>query len=304
MSLLEVENLNISFIDGRSRINAVKSVSLTLETKGSLCIIGESGSGKSVLVESFLGVLDSKAEASGRITFNGKDILGMGPNELRGIRGKGICLIPQNATQAWNPMMRVGQQVREFLIKCGKDEAYIKKEVPRIFEECDLDPSLLRQFPHRLSGGMSQRAMIAMCIAAEPDILIADEPTKGLDGSSKKEVLKLMSSLKDNHSLIVITHDLATAGICEDIIVLYAGTVMESGKTKDILTNPLHPYTKGLIAAHPRNGLNPIPGGGERHDGIGCCFKTRCCHNHDNCNEHIDLHDKSGRALRCCHDHH
>lgn len=302
MSLLEIRDLNISFYDKNRPILAIKDMNLDLDRQESICIVGESGSGKSVLAESILGLHDS-AHVSGSIKFKGRDILKMSECDIQNIRGKEVCLIPQNASQSWNPMMRLGKQMEEFLVKCGKDREEAQKSLMATMRGCGLDTGLTREYPHRLSGGMSQRAMIAMCMAAEPDLLIADEPTKGLDNRCKEEVLNIMSSIREDHSLIMITHDLSASRICERLAVLYGGSIMEMGATNDVLHQPLHPYTKGLIGAHPRNGMVPIPGNGERPKVKGCSYVSRCCHSHDSCSQDIHLHDRDGRHVRCCHDH-
>ena len=301
MTLLSVRNLNVSFVSGENIIRAVNGLDLDIESGRSLAIVGESGSGKSVLASAILGMLEENGTADGEIAFDGEDLLKSERKRMVSLRGRDICLIPQNAWSAWDPIMRVGDQMTEFLRKCGVS----KEEAPRMVEEylgrCGLNPSVLRSYPHRLSGGMSQRAMIAMCTAVHPRLLIADEPTKGLDGRSRKLVLDVMSTVREGSTLLMITHDLKAARSCEDVAIMYGGRIVELGPSNDVLDRPLHPYTRGLCAAHPNKGMVPIPGGvGERTDGKGCGFRDRCRLTDGPCSGDIPLLGTE-RKVRCCH---
>ena len=227
----------------------------------------------------------------------------MSRKRLEQVRGKGICLIPQNASQAWDPLMRIGKQMTEFIEKTG----YSKKEALDLAAEnlirCGFeDPvPIMKSYPYTLSGGMSQRAMIAMCLAVEPEVIIADEPTKGLDTKSVAQVIDLMTMItKEKRTFIMITHDLDVAQCCEEIAVLYSGLIVERGKSDEVSSNPYHPYTKGLIMAQPKNGMHPIPGDiGLRPDRIGCPFRNRCLQCDERCTSDVPLTDVRGRTVRC-----
>ncbi|MDD1772962.1 MAG: ABC transporter ATP-binding protein [Methanomassiliicoccales archaeon] len=301
MTLLSVRGLDVSFVSGKSVIRAVNGLDLDLDEGSSLAIVGESGSGKSVLASAILGMLEDNGTARGEMLFDGEDLMKAERRRMVALRGKDICLLPQNAWSAWDPIMRIGDQMIEFLRKCGVP----KEEAPQIAEgylgRCGLDPSVLRSYAHRLSGGMSQRAMIAMCTAVHPRLLIADEPTKGLDGRSRKLVLDVISTVRERSALLMITHDLKAARSCEDVAIMYGGRIVEIGPANDVLDHPRHPYTKGLCAAHPNKGMVPIPGCiGERTSGEGCCFRDRCCSNDAACSGDIPL-DGNGWKVRCCH---
>ena len=301
MTLLSVRDLRVSFASGEDVILAVNGLDLDIDDGRSLAIVGESGSGKSVLASAILGMLEDNGTASGEMLFGGEDLMKADRKRLASLRGRDICLIPQNAWSAWDPIMRIGGQMVEFMRRCGVP----KEEAPQLAEEylvrCGLDPGVLRSFAHRLSGGMSQRAMIAMCAAVHPRLLIADEPTKGLDGRSRKLVLEIMSTVREGSALLMITHDLRAARSCEEVAIMYGGRIVETGPANEVLDHPHHPYTKGLCAAHPKQGMVPIPGGtGERARGEGCCFMDRCPLSDGTCSGDIPL-EGTTRKVRCRH---
>lgn len=301
MSLLSVRGLNVTFVSGEETIHAVNSLDLDLDSGGSLALVGESGSGKSVLASAILGTLEENGMASGQVWFNGRNILGLDEAQMMGLRGREICLVPQNAWSAWDPVMRIGDQMTEFMRCCGVP----REEAPDLALEyaqmCGLGPEVLRSYAHRLSGGMSQRAMIAMCASVRPRLLIADEPTKGLDGRSRGMVLDLLNTVVDEAALLMITHDLRAARSCREVAVLYGGRIVESGPANEVLDIPLHPYTAGLCAAHPRRGMVPIPGGeGHRSGVLGCCFQERCRLADEACRSEVAM-SGGARKVRCCH---
>jgi len=303
MNVLEIDGLNVSFNVGDAELNIIRDLNFSLKQNDSISMIGESGSGKSVIAAAILNGLEKNAIVSGTVRYRGESIYDMSGKRLREVKGKGICLIPQNASQSWDPLMRIGAQMGGFLLKAG----YEKKEIPSmIYDEllkCGFDDpaAITSSYPHKLSGGMSQRALIAMCTSVSPDILIADEPTKGLDGQSMSRVLELMASMKDEKTFIMITHDLCAAECCKKTAVLYAGKIVEFGDSKKVLDDPLHPYSVGLRAAHPRNGMTPIRGNGYRNPQDGCPFRERCDLCTAECSSEIPTTEVRGRMVRCIH---
>ena len=301
MSLLEIKGLNVRFRIGDDILHAVKDLDVVVNPSETVSMVGESGSGKSVLVSAVFGILERNSSVDGEILFKGRDLLSTPRREFDLIRRKELVLIPQNVSQAWDPMMRIGDQMREFMTNAGVPE----QDVPRIskdyLSQCGFeDPKLITDtYPHRLSGGMSQRAMIAMCMSVEPSLVIADEPTKGIDESAKEGILDLLVSERWSSSLLMITHDIASASRCRRMMVMYGGRCVESGDTAEILKDPLHPYTKGLIGSDPRRGLNPIPFASRDLFPGECSFGNRCILRNDGCDDSLFL--VNGREVRCRH---
>ena len=302
MNTIEIKDMNISFNVDMGKIYVIRDLNMTLESGCSVSFVGESGSGKSVIASAITRTLEKNANVSGDVFFQGKSVYGMSEKEIREIRGKEMGLIPQNASQAWDPIMKVGKQMSNFLIKVGKNKEEIPDILFKSLEKCGFDDPhfVLDTYPHRLSGGMSQRAMIAMIISAQPTMLIADEPTKGIDGKSIKKVIEIITDLGKNNTQMVITHDLNIAKCCKETIVLYGGIIIERGNSVDILNDPIHEYTVGLKRAHPKNGMHPIPGGSSSRDfGMGCPFKDRCSMATKECNEPVELKNIGKRMVRC-----
>ena len=262
--MLEIKNLTISFRTENSRNVAVKNLSLSLEKGTSLGIVGESGSGKSVTSLAIMQLLPQQATVeSGEIFFKGKDILKLGFNDMRSIRGKNISMIFQEPMTALNPVMKCGKQVAEILSIHGVPKKEVKTKVLELFEKVKLPrvEQIYKSYPHQISGGQKQRVMIAMALANKPDLLIADEPTTALDVTVQKKILLLLKELKDEYgmSLIFITHDLGVvAEVTDNIAVMFKGEIVEHGTVKQIFTNPEHPYTKGLIACRPPLDTRPL----------------------------------------------
>ena len=283
--LLEVKGLNVSFSVGKDRLIAIRDLDLTIGRGDSVSFIGESGSGKSVIASAILASLERNATVTGEVLFNGESIYKMSKSRLNEVRGKGICIISQNASQSFDPLMRIGPQMDELLIKTGTPKERCRDVSTDMLAQCGFDDpeSILRTYPHRLSGGMAQRVMIAMCVATDPELLIADEPTKGLDGLSCKAVIDLMTKLGTSRSLLMITHDLYMAGCCKRTAVLYGGVIVEDGPSERVLSNPLHPYTEALKMSCPINGMHPIPNGSLRPPLEGCPFHNRCASADDTC---------------------
>jgi len=291
VKLLHVKNLKVRFKTERGEFFAVDDVSFSLDKGQSLAIVGESGCGKTVTALSLLQLITSPGEiASGEILFRGENLLDFTPEKRRTIRGKKIAMIFQEPMSSLNPLLTVGEQVIETLQAHtpGLSRKQAHARTIFLFQQVGIPTPEKRidDYPHHLSGGQRQRVMIAMAISCEPDLLIADEPTTALDVTIQAQVLTLLKDLqkKNNMGLILITHDLGlVAETCDDVIVMYAGRVAESGTVDDIFYKTQHPYTKGLLNSIPyfqdRNEeLKTIPG--IIPDLLqlpqGCRFQNRC----------------------------
>jgi ABC-type dipeptide/oligopeptide/nickel transport system ATPase component len=259
--LLQVENLSINFRTENGLVEAVKRVSLSLEHGGSLAIVGESGSGKSVTALSLARLLPTPpAEfASGSIRFEGRDILAMSPAELRAVRGGGIAYVFQEPATSLNPVYTIRSQIAEGIRLHRPEVENLDAEVAKWLGAVGIvDPEKrMRDYPHQLSGGMQQRAMIAMALACRPRLLVADEPTTALDVTIQAQILAELRRLRAEFdmALILITHNFGIIrGLCDRVAVMFRGEIVETGKTESVLENPQHPYTKALIACVPRLG--------------------------------------------------
>ncbi|MDP4153350.1 MAG: ABC transporter ATP-binding protein [Bacillota bacterium] len=285
--LLEVNNLTIKFDSPAGEIRAVNDVSFSLKKGETLGIVGESGSGKSVLAHSIMGLLPKNAKSSGSVKFNSTVILGMPDKLIRNIRGKEIGIIFQDPTTSLNPVLTIGAQIKE-VITLHKNirNKQAQEQVYDLLTKVGISDAEKRagQYPHELSGGMCQRVMIAMAVACEPALLIADEPTSSLDVTIQMQILKLIKEIQErtNMSLIMISHNIGVASdFCDRVSVMYGGRIVESGKTSEILESPVNPYTVGLFNCIPcLNGqtLKPIEGSLINLNKIaaGCPFAPRC----------------------------
>lgn len=289
MALLEIENLRVDFGHGSGGVRAVDGVSLSLDTGETLGLVGESGAGKSVTALAIAGLLPGSPAriASGRVLLGGKDVLAMTAAELRQIRGSWVSYIFQEPGASLNPVYRIGRQVREML-RIHRPEQATAAETLRLLKLVGIpDPELrIHNYPHELSGGMQQRAMIAIAIAARPRLLVADEPTTALDVTTQAQIIDLLRRLRDelNMAILLISHNLPlVAGLAERLAVMYAGQIVESGRTAEVLTAPLHPYTRALLESTPRLGHKrhrypAIPGSAPAvgMQLAGCRFHPRC----------------------------
>lgn len=292
MPLLEVKNLSISFQTYVGVVHAVRGISFSVEKGETIAIVGESGCGKSVMAQAVMGLIPEPPGIinHGEIYFDGEELLSKTKKEMEQIRGNKIGMIFQDPMTSLNPTMRIGRQVMEGLIK---HQSLTKKEAKeRAIELLKLvgisDPEKrVNQFPHEYSGGMRQRAIIAIALACNPKLLIADEPTTALDVTIQAQILELMQEIQEKMgtSIILITHDLGiVAGMCNRVIVMYAGEVMESGSVEQIYLTPKHPYTQGLLRSVPRldmeKGKELIPIFGTPPNLLnppkGCPFTPRC----------------------------
>ena len=261
--LLEVKNLTTEFNSERGRLIAVNDISFYVGKEEIVGLVGESGSGKSVTSLSILGLLPEQGFISnGEILLEGKNILEMNNHQIRNIRGSDIAMIFQDPMSSLNPVLKVGDQLMECTrlhLKYNKVQA--RNHAIDMIKQVGIPvpEDVMRRYPHQLSGGMSQRIMIAMAMSCNPKVLIADEPTTALDVTIQAQVMELMLELKDKNKIgiLLITHDLGVvAEMCDRVMVMYCGRIVEISDVKSLFDNPQHPYTKGLIASVPKIGSN------------------------------------------------
>ena len=315
--LLELNSLRVQFVTRRGIVQAVRGVSLSIAPGEVLGIVGESGSGKSVAVQAAMGLVHVPGEiAGGDIRWKGQTLLGSRGKKLgRRIRGKEMSIIFQDPMTSLNPVLTVGTQLNEVL-KCHLNmrTAEANERSKQLLEMVGISPARrrLKQYPHEFSGGMRQRVLIAMALACEPELLIADEPTTALDVTVQAQILALIRHLRErlNLAVILITHDLGVvAGQCDRVAVVYAGRVVEEGPADDIFYNPAHPYTMGLLRSTPRlDDVRPrlisIPG--TPPDMLapppGCAFVDRCPASDNACRPDPELEKISeNRQAACVH---
>lgn len=292
MPLLDIKNLTVSFQTYLGKVEAVRNVSFSVKRQETVAIVGESGCGKSVTAHAIMRLIPSPPGIieSGQIMFDGEDILSKSRKEVERIRGNQIGMIFQDPMTSLNPTMRVGTQIIEGLTKhCGVNKHQAKQKALEIFHLVGIsDPEKrITQFPHEFSGGMRQRVMIAIALAGNPQLLIADEPTTALDVTIQAQILDLMKQIqkKMGTSIILITHDLGVvAGMCDRVIVMYGGKVVETATVEEIYAKSRHPYTLGLLRSVPRldmkknQDLIPIEGTPPNllNPPKGCPFCSRC----------------------------
>jgi oligopeptide/dipeptide ABC transporter ATP-binding protein len=296
-SVLQIRDLHVTFKTEDGPVSAVRGVDLDVAEGEVLGIVGESGSGKSVTMMSVLGLLPKTAQISGSAKYLGEELIGRKNKELQSIRGAKIAMIFQDPLTALNPVLRVGKQIVE-AIRCHHPEINDKEAMDRAVELLDSvgipRPALrAREYPHEFSGGMRQRAMIAMMIANDPDVLIADEPTTALDVTIQAQILELLKKVQERTgtAVVFITHDLGViARVADRVQVMYAGRAAELGAVDDMFEHSRHPYTRGLLASMPalagRSGkLIPIVGAPPSmlHPPPGCAFHPRCPLARDKC---------------------
>ena len=310
--LLEVRDLCTSFFTYAGEVKAVDGVSFHLDVGEAIGIVGESGCGKSVTVQSIMRLIPNPPGKiiGGKVDFIGVDLLKKSERQMESIRGKDISMIFQDPMTSLNPVLTVGLQLTEVLKR--HEGLSGKAATDRAIELIDLvgisnPESRLKQYPHQFSGGMRQRVMIAIALACNPKLLIADEPTTALDVTIQAQILELMQDLKSkiNTSIIMITHDLGVvAGLCSRVIVMYGGKIVESGNTEDIYYRPKHPYTWGLLKSVPRldadknTKLIPIPGTpiDLLNSPKGCRFAPRCTHCMRICTEQTPEYTQLGEG--------
>jgi oligopeptide transport system ATP-binding protein len=288
--ILDVAGLTTRFATREGTVEAVSDVSFTVGPGETLGLVGESGAGKSQVFMSVMGLLAANGRAEGSVRFRGKELLGLSLPALNEIRGRHMAMVFQDPMSSLNPYLTIGRQMTEVLVlhkKMGETEA--ARQAVAMLERVRIPEAArrLRHYPHELSGGMRQRVMIAMAMLCRPDLLIADEPTTALDVTIQAQILELMAELKreTDNATVIITHDLGVvAGLCDRVMVMYAGRIVETGSVGDIFYDPRHPYTKGLLQSMPRldegvaETLATIPGQPPNLQRLpeGCSFAARC----------------------------
>jgi peptide/nickel transport system ATP-binding protein len=314
MPLLQVRNLKTYYQTARGYVKAVDGVNFQIGEGEVFGLAGESGCGKTTVALSIIRLLPPGGRIiDGEIMFNDKNILAMSEEDIRKIRWKKIAIVFQGAMNALNPVMKVGDQIVEAITThedVSKEEAWRRAE--KLLEMVGIEPSRAKDYPHEFSGGMKQRVMIAMALACNPQLLIADEPATALDVIVQAQILKLMRDLqrKMNLSMMLITHDLSIiAETCNKVAIMYAGKIVEYADTKRIFREPQHPYTRGLIGAFPsikgpRRKLISIPGTPPDllNPPSGCRFHPRCPYTNNKCKSmEPEIKDLGGGHYVACH---
>jgi peptide/nickel transport system ATP-binding protein len=296
MSVLTIDDVSVTYRTQGGPVPAVRGVTLSVDRGEVLGLAGESGCGKSTLAHAVLRLLPPGTEVSGRILLDGEDVLQMRPGRLRAVRWTGASIVFQTAMHALNPVRRVGQQIAEaMLVHRVATEREAAMRVQKLFERVGLPSRRALDYPHELSGGQRQRVMIAMALACDPVLLIADEPSTALDVMVQAQVLALLKRLQEEMGLamLFITHDLSVlVEVCDRIAVMYAGRVVEEGPASEVFHHPRHPYAEALAGAFPRIGdpqfrRAPLGLGGDPPDPqalpTGCVFHPRCPRAFDRC---------------------
>jgi oligopeptide/dipeptide ABC transporter ATP-binding protein len=313
-AVLDVRGLQTHFRRGRDVIKVVRGISFRVGRSGSVGLVGESGSGKSLTALSVMGLIDKPGFiAGGEILLNGRDLVGMPETEVTKVRGRDVAMVFQEPAAALNPLYHIGSQVAE-AIRAHQDVTK-ERALERARELLELvgigdAGRVLRSYPHQLSGGMCQRVTIATALANDPGLLILDEPTTALDTTIQAQILDIIADLKTRleTAIVFVSHDISVvAQICDDLVVMYGGRVMESGRTDQVITDPKHPYTQGPISAAMSvstgtGRLESIPGEvpDPQHMPSGCPFRPRCPHAMAQCATEPPLSTLAdGRQVAC-----
>ena len=296
MALLEIKNVNVRYIMKDKKVHACQHVSLEIEEQDSIGIVGESGCGKSTLASAILRLLPKRiTQVDGEILYNGRDLLKLSQEEMNALRWTDLATVFQKSMSALSPVHKVGSQMEDVyrVHFPNADKAEIRKRVYQLFEIVNLSDRVYELYPHELSGGMMQRVSIALALLHNPKLLVLDEATTALDVVTQSQILREIMNLEQNMNLtrIMITHDVSVvASTCKKVAVMYAGRMMESGETRDVLVNPQHPYTQGLLKSFPsfkgeKNDLRGIPGSlpDLSQEIPGCVFADRCPYATERC---------------------
>jgi len=280
-----IKNLTVTFPTLAGPVYAVRDISFTIPDSKTVAIVGESGCGKSVTAHSIVG-LNPSCETRGSILFNDADLLKLDEKAMRSVRGRDIAMVFQNPMTSLNPTMRIGKQIAEGIRRHrSANRKQALTQAAEMLKLVGIDPARINHYPHQFSGGMRQRVMIAIALACHPQLLIADEPTTALDVDTQEQILTLIKKLQKQlkMSMIFITHNLKLIeGLCDEVIVMYAGKIVETGTVDKIFSSPIHPYTQALLGAIPKSGkpLQTIAGQPpDMHTSLaGCPFCPRCPH--------------------------
>ena len=314
-SVLKVTGLTLRYSIRQGEVKAVQDVSFELARGQSLGLVGESGCGKTSLANCLLRLLPDNARiVGGEVLLDGRDILSLSEEDVRGVRWRRISMVFQAAMNSLDPVYRVGRQVIE-AIEAHEVEATTadaQDRVARLFRMVGLDPQLMERYPHELSGGMRQRAVIAMALACDPDVIIADEPTTALDVIVQDRILRELKGIQErlHMSIIYITHDMAVvAEVTDRIGVMYGGRLVELGDTTDVFRSPMHPYTEALMSSFPsvtgeKRPLRSLSGEPPNlvNPPTGCAFHPRCAYATDECREQVPPRvERGSRWAECWH---
>ncbi len=314
MSLLEINNVNINYVTPTKTVYAVQDVSLTVDEQESVGIVGESGSGKSTLAMGILRLLpENIIETSGQALLNGQDILSMDEKTLRSVRWKEMAVVFQKSMNALSPVHRIGAQMEDIYRVHYPDESKetIRRRIYDLLKLVNLSERVYTSYPHELSGGMMQRVSIALALIFQPKLLIMDEATTALDVVTQTQILNEIMEFEKTLRIarIMITHDMSVvASTCKKVVVMYAGRIMEQGKVEDVLVDPKHPYTQGLMQSFPsftgeKTNLRGIPGSLPDMSILptGCVFADRCPYAAEECRKKLpDLKDLGGGRKAAC----
>ena len=308
MCLLSIQNLNVTFKTPAGQVRAVDGTTLELQREETLAFVGETGCGKSTIAHSILNLLPENADVQGKIIYKNKNLLLLHEKELAQLRGKEISLVMQNPALALNPVLSIGHQITEPLVKhqrLKKSEA-VRRAIDMLKKLQFKGPvNAIRPYPFEMSGGMKQRVLIGISVVLNPKVIIADEPTKGLDSRLREMVLEELRLIREmNHSsMIFISHDLnAAREISDRTAVMYAGEIIEIGDTREFFEEPLHPYSQALLESLPERGFRAIPGVSPSmiEPSEGCKFHPRCPAKKEMCSDQRpDFVRSQGRDIKC-----
>jgi peptide/nickel transport system ATP-binding protein len=316
MSLLEIRDLTIQYVTRRTVIHAVNEISLSINEGKTIGLVGETGAGKTTTALGIMGLIPHPPGkvVGGEVIFEGRDLLKTNEHDMRKVRGNDISMIFQDPMTALNPILRIGDQISEVIHlhgNCSKSEA--TKRSLKMLETVGIRAERSTEYPHQFSGGMKQRVVIAMALACNPKLLIADEPTTALDVTIQAQVLEMMNDLKRQYgtSMLLITHDLGiVAETCDEVAIMYAGEIVESGSLEHIFHNVRHPYAVGLFGSIPDldkdvDRLSPIPGLMPDPADLpsGCKFHSRCGNASEECKNTVPglTEIETGHYVRCLH---
>ena len=311
--MLSLRNLTVDFAVGGRKVHAVRGVDLDVRRGEIVAVVGESGSGKSTVMLAVMGLLAANASVSGQALLDGTDLLGISPSALRSVRGSRVAMIFQDPMTSLNPVLTVGRQLSEaVLVHRSMSKSAAADHARELLELVAIPHARerLRSYPHELSGGMRQRVMIAMAMANDPEVLIADEPTTALDVTIQAQILEVLDRLRRERDLaiVLVTHDLGVvAGVADSVHVMYAGNLVEQGEVRNVFYHPAHPYTRGLLACSPRldhdsADLAPIPGSPPVLTDLptGCAFAPRCSLATDRCLTEVPTLRDLGTTRAAC----